>query len=363
LLETIEPEEGVMNIFSCFMDGIRRVNSAKRYIFVVYLINVLLALGLAISLGGAIKDSLGSSMAAERLRDGFDGFWYSNFSAQARDLAATFDPSVVGIGAIFNSLDAFLQGNVLDLETSIVAIGIFYLLLWSFFSAAFISIYIHRDDTSGPHSFFNQGAHFFWRFLQLAIMAGIIYYLLFHFVMPWLTDRVTDLTRQMVDERVVFSYVLIKYLILWSLVLGVNIIFDYSKIITVWQDRSFVLTIPWQALRFIGSHLVSTTGLYLCLGVVGIVLMLFYWLIVPGAGQASWVAITGVFLIGQLYILSRIWMRCLFYAGQATFYESVAGQLDSEPDTAEAAIIPDKVEGGGEMQAEQTPQRDLSDTT
>jgi hypothetical protein len=91
--------------------------------------------------------------------------------------------------------------------------------------------------------------------------------------------------------------------------------------------------------------------------------MLFYWLIVPGAGQASWVAITGVFLIGQLYILSRIWMRCLFYAGQATFYESVAGQLDSEPDTAEAAIIPDKVEGEGEMQAEQTPQSDLSDTT
>ena len=75
-----------MNIFSCFMDGIRRVNSAKRYIFVVYLINVLLALGLAISLGGAIKDSLGSSMAAERLRDGFDGFWDSNFSAQARGL-------------------------------------------------------------------------------------------------------------------------------------------------------------------------------------------------------------------------------------------------------------------------------------
>ncbi len=57
-------------------------------------------------------------------------------------------------------------------------------------------------------------------------------------------------------------------------------------------------------------------------------------------------------------------MRCLFYAGQTTFYESVAGQLDSEPDTAEAAaIIPDKVEGEGEMQAEQTPQSDLPDPT
>ncbi len=340
-----------MTIFACFMDGLRRVNSAKRYIFLVYLMNVLLALGLAVSLGGSIKDSLGSSMAAERLRDGFDGFWYSNYSAQARDLAATFDPSVVGIGAIFNSLDSFLQGNLLDLEFSIVSVGIFYLLLWSFFSAAFISIYIHRDDASGSHAFFQHGAQYFWRFLQLALMAGVIYYLLFHYFMPWLSNQVTDLTRQIVDERVVFSYVLTKYLILWLLVLGVNLIFDYSKIITVWQDRKFVLTIPWQAARFIGNHLASTTGLYLCLGLAGIVLMLFYWLIVPGAGQVSWVAITGIFLLGQLYILSRIWMRCLFYAGQTTFYESVDEQLQTEPDTTEAAIILDNVEDEGAIQA------------
>ena len=335
-----------MKMFTCIMDGLRRVNSAKRYILVVYLMNVLLALGLAVSLGGSIKDSLGSSMAAERLRDGFDGFWYSNYSAQARDLAATFDPSVVGVGAIFNSLDAFLQGNLLDMEFSIVAVGIFYLLLWTFFSAAFITVYIHRDAASGSHAFFQQGAEFFWRFLQLAAMAGVIYYLLFQYIMPWLSDQFTDLTRQIVDERVVFGYVLIKYLVLWLLVLGVNLIFDYSKIITVWQDRKFVLTVPWHAARFVGKHLASTTGLYLCLGLAGIVLMLFYWLIVPGANLSSWVAVTGVFLLGQLYILSRIWMRCLFYAGQTTYYESVCAGLDTEQDAEEVAtVVPDHVEG------------------
>ena len=44
----------------------------------------------------------------------------------------------------------------------------------------------------------------FWRFVQLAAMAGVIYYLIFHFIMPWLSDQADSLTRQMVDERVVF---------------------------------------------------------------------------------------------------------------------------------------------------------------
>lgn len=329
-----------MKILSFFADGIRRVHGAKRYIFVVYLANMLLALGLTVSLGMAIKDSLSSSMAAENMRDGFDGFWYSHFSAQARGLAATFDPGVTGIGAIFKSLDAFLQGKLMDLESSIVAVGLFYLLLWTFFSAAFIALYTRQGDTGRRSSFFQQGAYFFWRFLQLAVLAGILYYLIFHFVMPWLSDRVESLTRQMVDERVVFTYVLVKYLILWGLVFGVSMVFDYSKIITVFHDRKFVLTVPWRALRTILGNLISAVGLYLSVGAVGIVLLLLYWLIVPGAGQASWTAVTGVFMLGQLYILSRIWIRCLFYAGQTALYESIAAPSGAQPDAAVASAVP-----------------------
>ncbi len=47
--------------------------------------------------------------------------------------------------------------------------------------------------------------------------------------------------------------------------------------------------------------------------------MLVYWIVVPGAGQSSWPGIALAFLLGQLYILSRIWTRCLFWGAQAGF--------------------------------------------
>ena len=58
-------------------------------------------------------------------------------------------------------------------------------------------------------------------------------------------------------------------------------------------------------------------ALYLLTGLLGLFLMGLYLSIVPGALDSTSTAILGTFVIGQAYVLCRIAIRCLFYAGEA----------------------------------------------
>jgi len=312
-----------MKIFKAFQIGIRSVNDSKRYILLVYFLNLTVAIILGLALGESLQNSMGSSLASENMAQGFDGLWYDSFSAQATGLAATFDASVTGFGAILNGLDAFVTGTLFNNYIGIIGAGLLYLLMWTFFSAGFISGY---NDHEERHFFFQQAALFFPRFVILAILAGVFYFILFFFVMNWLSLAVDALTRETIDERIHFIYVIIKYAVLWFVIWNLNLLFDYSKIIIVQQDHKNALTAPIKALRLILSNFRKTFGLYLLIGICWIVFMLIYWLIAPGAGDSSIVIILGIFLLGQVYLLSRFWIRCLFYASQTAMCSDICNK-------------------------------------
>lgn len=310
-----------MNITEAFIAGLKKVNGAKRYVVLAFLINLAIAGVFGRALVSVIEDSLGSSIAGENMKTGFDGLWYGSFSSQATGFASTFDPSVTGIGAVFNGLDKFLSGNILDGYSGIITVGLLYLLLWTFFSGGFISIYAAKEERP---SFFQQAARFFPRFVILAAISGVLYYLLFHFVFDWLTEAVDSLTRETVDERVHFTYTVLKYLILWDIIWFINLIFDYSKIYTVIHDHKNAFTAPLKAGGIVFKNLFRTYGLYLLTGLCWVLLMFVYWIIAPGAGQVSLAGIIFAFLVGQIYIICRISTRCLFYAGQTVMCSSIS---------------------------------------
>ncbi|MFQ5603714.1 MAG: hypothetical protein ACE5HS_10640 [bacterium] len=317
-----------MKIIHAFKAGIGLVSQSKKYLLMVYLINLAVAVMLGTLVSNRLEKSFGNSLASEKMLASWDDHWYRSYSTQVQGVARTFSPSVVGIGAVFNGLDTFLQGELREGNQTIVAVGLLTLLLWTFFSAGFISIYSARQETT---SFFEKAAFFFPRFLGLAALAGVLYYLLFHFVLNWLNESVDELTRETIDERVHFAYTVIKYLLLWMVVWSVNLLFDYSKILTVVKDHKNFLTAPLQAVVLIFRNIGKTFGLYFSIGLLGIIFMLVYWLIAPGAKQSSWVFIAGTFVLGQFYLVSRIFTRCLFFAGQTAMFAAItSGEEKSE---------------------------------
>lgn len=306
-----------MTTWQAFREGWKNIYTWRRYVLIVYGLNLILALILASFVAADIRASLGSSAAAETLRDGFNDAWYRGFAAQAQGVSATFQPAVTGIGAVFEGLDALLQGEVFDFPGGIYWLGLLYWGMWVFFSAGFISLF--SGDRAG---FFRGAERFFLRFLLLAAGAGILYILIFTALLPLLTSLAEQHTREMIDERPVFYYTLGKYALVWLPVLLIQLVLDYSKVAAVRRDIPLaqLQDAPLIALEFILRHPFRTLGLHLLLGIVWLLCLGGYWLIAPGAGQSYWVTIVLAFLIGQIYILSRIALKGWFLASETALY-------------------------------------------
>ncbi len=309
-----------MKPLRAYFQGVLGLWRVKRYILGLYAVNLMLALALGSVVGRAIYRSLGNSRAAENLVQGFDSLWYGSFSATAQGLARTFHPAVVGIGAVFENLNDFLQGRLFEGEGIFLGLGLLYLLLWTFFSAGFISRFLSRAQTP---DFWQAAAGFLGRLVLLAILAGMVYYLLLGVFLDFLSGWIRGLTRDTTDERIVFFLTLGKYGAVWFLVWWVNMVFDYSKIIIVDRNLRMVPLAPVEAFGLVLKHPLKTMGLYYLLGITSTLMILIYWMVAPGAGASSAGEIWAAFLLGQLYIILRMCLRVWFYSSQVALYEGL----------------------------------------
>ena len=306
-----------MNSWNAFTTGITRLLQYKRALVVAYLFNVLLVLVPGFYLASQIETSLGHSLAGNRLVEGYDALWYNQFSASAHGIASTFRPAVVGAGALFEALDNFISGRMFTTTGGTFYILVLYWLIWIFLSAGFINLYLLKTD-----HLLTGATRFFLRFLVLGIIGGVAYWLIFRYLFTWLTGVVSSLTHNTIDERIAFVYTLVKYLLLWTAIYLVNIIMDYSKVFIVKREYKNILRGIGDSMSFVSRHFGVVLSLYLLIGILWLAFAFIYKLIAPGVHQSTWVAVIIAFLVGQLYIFSRIAVRTLFYAGEAVLTTS-----------------------------------------
>ncbi len=242
------------SVLRALRGGFRGVVAARAWVFLAYGWNLALAACLAAVLYESIRASLGSSLAGDRMRAGWDSLWYYGFSARASGVAATFKPSVVGVGAVLDGLDAFLDG-FLSLFTGGVGSGVLpiaalYLLSWTFLGGGFLGTFL---KTCAPEGFLARAGRHFPRLVAVSL-AGLAAYFV---ILGPLRDRL-DAVREgvvhdVIDERVRFAWTLAEYLLLWALVLAVNVVLDYAKVFVVRDGRS-PLRSAARSLRFVLAH-------------------------------------------------------------------------------------------------------------
>lgn len=306
-----------MNSWNAFTTGMTRLLQYKRALVTAYLLNILLVFVPGFYLASQIESSLGNSLAGERMAEGYDALWFNHFSASVHGIARTFQPSVVGAGALFESLDSFISGRMFAMNGGTFYMLVLYWLIWIFLSAGFINLYLLKTE-----HLFTGATRFFFRFLLLGIIGGAAYWLIFRYLFTWLTGVVSSLTHNTIDERIAFGYTLVKYLLVWTVIYLVNIIMDYSKIFVVNRDYKNILKGIGDSVNFVAHHFGVVLFLYLLIGILWIAFAFIYKLIAPGIHQSTWVAVIIAFLVGQLYIFSRIAVRTLFYAGEAVLATS-----------------------------------------
>ena len=300
-------------------EGIRRVNHAPAVWLGVWALTVLVSLPLAAAMRERLATSLGSSLAADTAASGVNYDWMQEFMSDATGLAATFRPAVIGFAAVLDNLSAFLDNDRQPIV--IVSTAAVYIAAWVFLAGGIIDRYA-RNRITYAHGFFAASGVFFFRFLRLAVGMALAYGLLFGSLHPWLFGRVFPrLTRELTVERTAFVIRLVLYGVFGCALAACNIVFDYAKIRAVVEDRRSMMGATIAGIRFIRRNVAAAAGLYLMDVLLFALVLAIYGLVAPGAGNAGWSIWLG-FLLGQGYILARLWVKLVFWASETALFQS-----------------------------------------
>jgi hypothetical protein len=306
-----------MTVSAAWSDGWRRALRAPWIIIGVWLMTVLLALPLALTLRGMLAEHLGASMAAETAAASVNFDWWNEFLAQAAGIGQTFVPAILGFAAVVKNLSSIADAS--ELPTVIASVVTAHIVVSVFLMGGVLDR-LSRDRATGSYGFFSACGVFFFRFLRLGILAAAVYWVLFNWLHPLLFDTVfTELTHDLTVERTAFFYRVVLYLVFAVLLVTVNVLFDYAKIRMVVEDRRSAIGALNAAVRFIARQPGAAFGLYLLNTLVFAGLLALYALAAPGASGGI-VAVVALF-IGQLYIVLRVIVRLTFAASQIALFQ------------------------------------------
>lgn len=290
----------------------------------VFLVTLFAALPLAVVMGSAINEHLGSSLAAHDAADAVNYDWWQEFRSQGGSLGlnSTFTPSIIGFATTLDSTSSLLDKDPLVPEVA-VALSI-YLIAWLFVQGGILDRFA-RGRRSGAFEFFGASGMLFFRFLRLGVVAGVVYWFLFVYVHNWLFERwYGTITRDLSVERTAFYWRLVMYAIFTALLALATTIFDYAKVRAVVEDRRSMAGALVAALRFAVRHPARIAAVYVLNAATFLILIAVWALLAPGAG-GSGVSMWGGVIASQLYIVARLILKLQVLASEtAVFQRSLA---------------------------------------
>lgn len=174
------------SVTRAWLDGWRRVRRAPAVLLGVYALTFAAAAPFAVVMRNTLAAHLGGSLEAATAAEGANWNWWQEFVSQASGLGATFTPRIVGFAATLDSLSALFDARVET--TALLGLLAGYLALWTWLQGGLIDCYARQRPTR-THGFAAVSSVFFFRFLRLGAMAGVVYWWLFAYLHPWLFDQ------------------------------------------------------------------------------------------------------------------------------------------------------------------------------
>jgi hypothetical protein len=305
--------------FAIVADGLRRVSAAPAILASTWLVTGLVAARPAAFLYRAIEQDLGASMAAASAADGVNTWWWQEFVNRHRVFADTFHPFIVGFGAVLTNVSMFLSGSFPG--TGFLAPAVAYLVIWLFLIGGVLDRYA-RQRRIGVHGFFAAAGVFFFRFLRLAVLAAVVWtivfgpirQLLFDWIYPWIT-------RDLAVERIAFAWYTTLTLIYGFVVALVMVVFDYAKVRAVVEDRRSMIGALVAGARFVRHNAPAAAGVFALNGLLFGLLLLAYAVLAPGATGGSTPRLVSAVIITQAYVLARLFVKLSFYASAVALFQ------------------------------------------
>ena len=287
-----------------FQRGTARIWLQKRVILWLYMVNVVFAAVLIYPfravVGELSKTGLADDFVAGFQIDSFAHYW-SRYSPVLKSL--TF--SAGGLGVLYLIVGIFLGGGI------VAALAV--------------------ERRVSLRRFLYDASRYFGRFLRLFILLVAAMGLLVAGYKLLLSDIIDDLQEAATTDRASFLWRVLGIAIVLLCCTFVMMVFDYAKIRMVADHHrrsSFLAAVS--ALAFSVRRSWRTLPLFGLNLLIVLLLFVLYLLVENLFSNVTPISMIGLFVVQQVFILSRIWMKLSFFATQTAFYQDVTSPLPSE---------------------------------
>lgn len=286
-----------MKVIQAYIKGWAQVLQHKRIWGLIYLSNFVLAMLSVLPISGFLGRKLGNTTSLGNSLPGFDytflGEILQEFGLQVDRL---LDLTYFNI-LIFLLVSVFLMGGALyTFQRTTIAFS------WS--------------------GFWLGCRTFFWRLLRLNIYFLLVHtvaFLFFAFLFSNYSDGLNPFNmeseKQMIDAAMFLGPI---YLLVFTFI---TLIHDYAKVHVVRRDEQWLYPVFWESFRIVLKNIGRFCALYI-LNILTFLLVLgLYWWGSSFFESLDMSSITLLFLIGQVFILSRVAIRMLFWSSATYLYQ------------------------------------------
>ncbi len=300
--------------------GIKTVNRSKPIWFIFWASAVLFAAVVVLPISVLVSENLAHSLVADSLFQNVDPQWVVEFIGRSdHSWIAGLTPVAFIVAGLYLLVATFLAGGAITVLSGGPERG------WN---GPF-------RGSVGSLFWAGCGQHF-WRLFRLAIVSLPFYALVFAISQGLIKLSGRILGDENMVERPDAIVTWCRTALFFAMLMLVNMIFDYAKIRLVVESSTKVWRAAFGSVRLVFRNFGRTSGAYLMVFGIGVAALAAY-LAVSGLipKTAGW-GVAAVVVIQQLYVLSRFWVRLLFFAGQTQMYLG----LKARPEPEEEALVP-----------------------
>ena len=300
------------------LQGVLDVLKAPLMLIAIAIVTVLIALPFAAVLNQQLQESLSVQPQVNLADTEIDPEWWMQFREQARGLAATFTPAVLGFAATLDGVSGVLDGR--GLPMAILGPFVLSVVAWALLWGGVLQRF-HQGRSIGVGGFLRAGRAHVLRFTAIAVVAAIVNLVLYLTVHRLLFGPVYGALVGMTStERDAFVVRVVLYVVFFALVAIVSLVADYARVAAVAGRETSPAGMLRASTAFIRTHFATVAALYVLTGAIFVVVTVAYGAleIIGGSQVGGWRAVA----IGQAYVLVRLAIRLTFAASELRLFNA-----------------------------------------
>ncbi|MFP4082609.1 MAG: hypothetical protein ACLFVG_07605 [Candidatus Aminicenantes bacterium] len=285
-----------MGILKTLAKGFRTALKTWKVIIYLWLANFIFSILVVTPFYFLLGKDFSRSLMGDQVAKGFDLVWFGDLIYKYK-----------------NFYPAFLGWFLVP--------AIFFLFIFIFLNGGILGRIAHPQERVNPQNFFADCGKYFFRFFRVFLISLAGYLVVFGLIFRGVSALFRLWTDQASTEWPLIFASNLKFLTMILLFSAVRMFFDYVRVRLVMEQSKKALRATVLNFSFLGKKFGRAWILYLMVAVLGIIFWVIY-LVFSRLLTSIGLVFVVAFIWQQIYILSRMWIRVLFFSTEYHFFKS-----------------------------------------